>query len=200
MIPPSRGRPLAGDGADDAFAAARGQSGAKGTDMGSGHVPANASDRALQLVAWVMDNLFRVPGTQRRFGLDPIIGLIPGVGNGANALMSAATILRGAQRGVPKVVLMQMALNILLDSGLGSVPVVGNAFSFWFKSFARNYSLLEKHSGSDTPAGLAARNAPASTRGSRIFVWLIVALGFLIPIVMMAFLVTVFTKIWNWAF
>ncbi len=132
-------------------------------------------DQWLAVLAWVMDDFFRVPGTKRRFGLDPLIGLIPGVGGGATGALSAFTIFRGAQCGVPKIVLARMALNILIDSGVTLLPVVGDAFSFWFKSFARNHALLLKH------AGDPAVPRP-STLGDKIFVWSLIAGAILIPL------------------
>src|SRR5207342_3062882 len=113
------------------------------------NAPGRSVDQWLALLAWIMDDFFRVPGTQRRFGLDPLIGILPGVGDGATGLLSACTILRGAQRGVPKIVLARMVLNIFLDSGIGAIPFLGDAFSFWFKSFARNQALLTKHGGDE---------------------------------------------------
>lgn len=129
----------------------------------------NATDEWLRTIAWLMDNFFRVPGTQRRFGLDPLIGMIPGLGDGTTATAGVLTILRAAQRGVPKLVMARMAVNILLDSGIGAIPVVGDAFSFWFKSFQRNYQLLEEHG-----------NGPARppTLADRLIVW-----GFVIFVV-----------------
>ncbi len=136
-------------------------------------VDATPFDRWLRILAFIMDDLFQVPGTKRRVGLDPLIGLIPGIGDGANGALSAVTILRAAQRGVPKIVLGRMALNILLDSGFGAVPVIGDAFSFWFKSFQRNYALLVQHS-EDHP------KAPSTA--DKVFVWGFVALAIAIPI------------------
>ena len=132
---------------------------------GSGtSAPTRNFDQWLAVLAWIMDDYFRMPGTKRRFGLDPLIGLIPGIGGGATGVLSAFTIFRGAQRGVPKIVLARMALNILIDSGASAIPVVGDAFSFWFKSFARNY-------GRTADEALAAHpDVPRpSTRGDKDF-------------------------------
>jgi hypothetical protein len=155
--------------------------------------PPRNVDQWLAVLAWIMDDYFRVPGTGRRFGLDPLIGLIPGIGGGATGVLSAFTLFRGAQRGVPKIVLARMALNILIDSGCSAVPVVGDAFSFWFKSFARNHALLTKHGGDpDLPR--------PSTRGDKVFVWSLVILAIAIPLAAILFTATLFYKILTLAF
>ena len=99
-----------------------------------------------RLIALFMDNLVRVPGTNFRIGLDPIIGLIPGIGDTSAAMISALALVQAARRGMPKIVLARMAANILVNEIIGIVPIVGDAFSFWFKSNARNYELLKQHS------------------------------------------------------
>lgn len=114
---------------------------------GAGGTSAKADfeDPFIALIARLMDSAFVIPGTNIRFGLDPIIGLLPGIGDGATALTSLMLFLKAAGQGVPKIVLAHMALNIVLNTSLGAVPVAGDAFSFWFKSNDRNYELLRKH-------------------------------------------------------
>lgn len=125
--------------------------------------PPPFDDPFIALVARLMDNAFTIPGTNLRFGLDPIIGLVAGYGDAATALTSLVLLWRSAQHGVPKIVLAQMALNIVLNSTVGAVPVVGDAFSFWFKSNARNHGLLQKHAGTGV-----------STQSNWLFVLLLV--------------------------
>jgi hypothetical protein len=96
-------------------------------------------------VALIMDELLRVPGTRFRFGLDPLIGLLPGLGDAASACVSALTLIQAARLGVPKILLTRMSLNILVNELIGLIPGVGDAFSFWFKSNTRNYNLLQRH-------------------------------------------------------
>lgn len=98
-------------------------------------------------LATVMDEFIRVPGTRFRFGLDPLIGLIPGLGDTASAVASAMTLIYAARCGLPKILLARMSLNILINEVIGIVPGVGDAFSFWFKSNSRNYELLQHHWG-----------------------------------------------------
>ena len=98
-------------------------------------------------LALIMDQFLRLPGTNFRFGLDPIIGLIPGLGDTASAMISAASLIYAARCGVPKIVLARMSVNILVNELIGIIPGVGDAFSFWFKSNLRNYELLRQHTG-----------------------------------------------------
>lgn len=151
----------------------------------------NGTDEWLRLIAVVMDNFIRVPGTSRRIGLDPLIGLIPGLGDGATGVAGVMTILRAAQRGVPRLIMAKMALNILLDSGVGAIPVVGDAFSFWFKSFQRNYDLLEQH-------GNGAVRKP--TLMDRVFVWTFVALAVALPLTAIVVMAALWYKVFQWLF
>jgi len=112
--------------------------------------PAHAGKSSTDLsriIAWILDDLIPVPGTNFRIGLDPVVGLIPGLGDGSTAAVSSVILLQGLQAGVPRIVLVRMALNILLNSILGAVPGIGDLFSAWFKSNRRNYDLLQKHEG-----------------------------------------------------
>ena len=96
-------------------------------------------------LAYIMDEVVRVPGTKFRFGLDPLIGLVPGIGDTSSALVSAFALVQAVRLGVPKVLLMRMALNILVNEVIGVIPIIGDAFSFWFKSNARNYEIIKTH-------------------------------------------------------
>src|SRR5678809_1705464 len=87
-------------------------------------------DPMIALVARLMDTVFTIPGTNIRFGLDPILGLLPGFGDTATAIISALLIAQSARYGVPRIILARMAGNVLLNTALGSVPLVGDAFSF----------------------------------------------------------------------
>lgn len=104
-------------------------------------------------IALVMDDLVRVPGTRFRFGIDPLIGLIPGIGDTGSAMVSAMALIQAVRYGLPKIVLARMSVNILVNELIGIVPVVGDAFSFWFKSNARNHELVRAHMGGRRKAG-----------------------------------------------
>ena len=104
-------------------------------------------------IALLMDDLLRLPGTNFRIGIDPLIGLIPGIGDTGSAMVSALALIQAARHGVPKIILARMSVNILLNELIGVVPVVGDAFSFWFKSNARNYDIIKNHRlGSSPPS------------------------------------------------
>ena len=106
-----------------------------------------SGDPFIALVARLMDEVFTIPGTKIRFGLDPLIGLLPGVGGVASAFVSLGLIALSSRQRVPKIVLVRMALNVLLNAGLEVVPVLGDALSIFFRSNARNYELLRRHAG-----------------------------------------------------
>jgi hypothetical protein len=107
-------------------------------------------------LALVMDEFIRVPGTKLKFGLDPLLGLIPGIGDTGSALVSAFALIQAARLGVPKILLVRMSLNILINEVIGIVPVIGDAFSFWFKSNARNYQIIKDHTAA--PGAVARRS------------------------------------------
>lgn len=121
-----------------------------------------------RLIALFMDNLFRVPGTKLKFGFNPVLDLLPGIGDASAGVISAITLFVAARQGVPKVVLARMGLNILLNSVIGIIPVIGEAFAFWFRPSLRNFHLLQKH--------LAENHAAtASTRKDWFFVIAMIA-------------------------
>ena len=98
-----------------------------------------------KVLALVLDDLIPIPGTKYRIGLDPIIGLVPGVGDASMTAAGSVLLVRGMQKGVPRIVLVRMALNLLINGIVGAIPFLGDLFSAWFKSNRRNYRLLEKH-------------------------------------------------------
>ncbi len=106
-------------------------------------MPGTSLDR-LRTLSRVLDDLVRVPGTRFRFGLDPIIGLVPGLGDAAGAVFAGFILLAGARLGAPPAVLLRMVGNIALDALVGAIPVVGDAFDFGFKANRRNLALLER--------------------------------------------------------
>ena len=93
----------------------------------------------------LMDSAYRVPGTQIRFGWDPIIGLLPGVGDAATASFAVAVLYHAYRLGVPRVVLARMMLNTLIDLAAGLVPFAGDIADIAWKSNALNLALLERH-------------------------------------------------------
>ena len=93
----------------------------------------------------LMDSAYRVPGTSIRFGWDPIVGLVPGVGDVATASFAVAVLYHAYRLGVPGVVLARMMLNVLIDLAAGLVPVAGDVADIAWKSNSLNLALLERH-------------------------------------------------------
>ncbi|MDP3469259.1 MAG: DUF4112 domain-containing protein [Daejeonella sp.] len=107
-------------------------------------------------VSYLMDEKFRVPGTNFRFGIDPLLNLIPVLGGVSGFVVSFVLVLTLARYGLSRKVLILMLLNIILDSTIGAIPIVGQIFDFAYKSNSRNIRLMKeyyeegKHQGSGT--------------------------------------------------
>lgn len=109
--------------------------------------PVEVRDRRmdeLRRFAWLMDNQFRIPGTNIRFGFDALVGLVPGLGDFAGAAASAVFLVQAARMGAPAPVLGRMALNVALETIIGSVPALGDLFDVAFKANQRNFRLMER--------------------------------------------------------
>ena len=120
--------------------------GARGTwDNPEVVTPAGDWVRQISRLARLMDSRYQVPGTNFRFGLDPLIGLIPGVGNLATSAVSLALIGTMLRHGASGNVAARMALNVLIDGLIGAIPVVGNVFDFVYRANDRNVELLRRH-------------------------------------------------------
>jgi hypothetical protein len=99
----------------------------------------------LRRVARMLDSAVPVPGTSFRFGLDPILGLVPGLGDLVSPLFTAGIIWQARDLGIPRVVIMRMIVNAAIDTLVGVVPIVGDLFDFAWKSNNMNLALLEQH-------------------------------------------------------
>ena len=97
----------------------------------------------LARLADLMDSTFRLPGGFR-FGLDGLIGLIPGVGDLAGAAVSLYIVARAHRLGVSRATLYRMLLNVGAEALIGTIPLVGDIFDFAFKANLRNLALLER--------------------------------------------------------
>ncbi len=92
-----------------------------------------------------MDDRFRLPGTQIRFGVDPILGLIPGIGDSVTALTAGYMIGRARALGVPLSTRLRMMLNVILDVIVGTIPLFGDLFDVGFRANRRNLELIRRH-------------------------------------------------------
>jgi hypothetical protein len=99
----------------------------------------------LDTLAKLMDAQFRVPGTDFRFGLDSVIGLIPGVGDLSTFAVSGYMLSLMAKNGASGFVLARMSLNIVIDAIFGSIPILGDLFDVAFKANMRNMRLMQEH-------------------------------------------------------
>ena len=105
-----------------------------------------SSDEWIHRLVRLLDDGFRIPGTNITIGLDPLLGLaLPGIGDAVTALGAIAVFLEGVRRGVPANILVKMAFNVAMDVLIGMVPVVGDIFDWVWKANRRNLDLIEKH-------------------------------------------------------
>lgn len=101
--------------------------------------------KKLDKLAWVLDSSIRVPGTSWRIGLDGLIGLVPGIGDLTAGALSSYILLQAVRLGVAPTVVMRMVLNILLETVIGVIPVVGDLFDFAFRANLRNVRLMQAY-------------------------------------------------------
>jgi hypothetical protein len=138
---------------------------------------------ALRALRGWLDEAFRVPGTSIRFGWDPIIGLVPWVGDLLTAVLSLAIITQAHRMRLPRVVQLRMLLNVVIDVIVGAVPFVGDVADVFWKSSSKNMALLERHADEVRPA----------TAGDWLFVTAIVSAVIavaLVPLFVMYWLVS----------
>lgn len=147
--------------------------------------------RQLSLLRWwadLLDSRFRIPGTEIRFGIDPLLSLIPGFGDLASPVFAMVLITQGLVMGLPKLILVRMLINALFDAMVGAVPVAGNVADIFWRSNTINVALLERH----------ARPGHRPASGDYFFVFTIAALfGVLVflPVVLAIWLTAM---LWGW--
>ena len=148
-------------------------------------------DKNTERLGWLLDDLFRVPILGWRFGLDALIGLIPGIGDTGTALASFYILAAAVRHGVPKVTLLRMGMNIGIDYVLGAVPFVGDIADAWWKSNQKNIALLRKR------ATVSAEEARAASMSDWIFVGGIIAV--LTALAIGSFVVSIYllSKLWT---
>ncbi len=119
----------------------------------------HAAERRIERVTHALDELVGIPGTSVRVGLDPIVGLVPVVGDVISGIVGAWVIAEAARFGIPRIVLARMVVNLLVDLAIGAIPFLGDLYDFAFRSNSRNLALFRRH----------ALEPEASTRGEGAF-------------------------------
>lgn len=114
-------------------------------NFGPARADLNRELAELKRFANLLDEAFRIPVIGYRVGLEPLIGLVPIVGDFSGFILSGYLIVRAGRLGVPRALLGKMVFNALLDAAIGSIPVVGDVFDFFWKVNKRNLRLLERH-------------------------------------------------------
>lgn len=135
-----------------------------------------ASIQRLRKLSRVLDNAIAIPGTSFRIGLDPILGLIPGAGDFVGTALSAYIVIEAARLGIPRAALGKMVSNILLESLVGTIPVLGDWFDFAWKANTKNMELLEAHLG-----------VSQEEKTNPLFIFLLVAGFFIVGIGLVTF-------------
>ena len=135
--------------------------------------------------AVLLDSVFRVPGTRIRFGLDAIIGLVPGIGDLSAPVFAAVILATGFRMRLPAVVQARMVLNAALDMLIGLVPILGDVADIAWKANLRNLALLERH----------AVPGMSPTRSDYIFVYICIGLVVLIALVPIVLLIWVLSQV-----
>jgi hypothetical protein len=125
----------------------------------SPEISTNSTDEHLDHIAAVLDDMFRIPGTQIRFGLDFLIGWIPGVGDAAAGVASLIIIVAAWRRGAPIVTLARMVTNVVLETVLGAIPILGDVFHVVWKANRRNYRLFMREKSRQPGESPAWRDA-----------------------------------------
>lgn len=147
--------------------------------------------RTLRWWADLLDSRFRVPGTRIRFGIDPLLSLLPGLGDLTSPVFAVVLIVQGLRQRVPRVVLLRMMFNALLDALIGAVPVLGNVGDVFWRANASNLALLERH---------ARPGAIAPSPGDYAFVTAVLfgcAMLLVIPVALGLWLAI---GLWRWLF
>jgi len=106
----------------------------------------------IELLVELLDRRFHVPGTNFRFGLDALMGLVPGIGDFLGMLIGSVLLWEAYRHNAPLTLMGRMIFNLWLDGVLGSIPLLGDTFDFFFKAHRRNLKLLQDHVGGTASA------------------------------------------------
>ena len=138
------------------------------------------------LLAKILDTTVKIPGTPFYLGLDPLLGLIPGIGDLLANLMGTVILGLAARLQVPQIVIARMSLNLLINGTVGAIPIVGDLFSVWFRSHARNAELLRR----------AATEPYRETSQARLYVVGIIGGTAMLLLLAIALVLWIVVKLW----
>jgi hypothetical protein len=147
----------------------------------------------IRTVAKLLDTVVRIPGTNIRFGLDSVLGLVPGLGDAAGAIFSGYLVLVASRLGLPRHVIGRMVANVAVDSIVGGIPVLGDLFDVFWKSNMRNLELIETHTGANARTGESTPITKPVLIGALLVLLLLVAGGIWLSIVVIKALVAAAT-------
>ena len=135
----------------------------------------------LKILTRLLDNAFQIPGTRFRIGLDAIVGIIPGIGDAIGAVFSAFIVFQAARLGVSRATLARMMGNVVLDTVVGEIPLLGDLFDAGWKANTKNMALLEAHLDRPESTGRSSRTVMLLL-GAGLLVLLagVIALGVLV--------------------
>jgi hypothetical protein len=139
-----------------------------------------------ELLAKALDTTVKIPGTRLYLGLDPLLGLIPGVGDIVANLIGTVILILAARLHVPQIVIARMSLNLLINGTVGAIPIVGDLFSIWFRSHARNAELLRR----------AATQPYRETRQARFYIAGIIGGTVVVLLLAIAAVLWIVVKLW----
>jgi hypothetical protein len=134
----------------------------------------------------VLDTTVKIPGTSLSIGLDPLIGLIPGIGDALANLLGAVILGIATRLRLPRIVLARMSLNLLINGTVGAIPLIGDLFSVWFQVHARNAALLRE----------AAMKPDRETRPDWLYVGGIIGGTVLLMLLAIAGVIWLVAKFW----
>ena len=139
-----------------------------------------------ELLAKILDTTVKIPGTGIYLGLDPLLGLIPGIGDVLANLIGTVILILAARLHVPRIVITRMSLNLLINGTVGAIPIVGDLFSIWFRSHARNAELLRR----------AAAQPNRETQQARLYVTGIIGGTVVLLVLAIAAVLWIVVKLW----
>lgn len=146
-----------------------------GETRGSADSSRESADQMIEKLSWLMDRSIPLGGGYS-IGLDPIIGLVPGVGDLIGTAVSSFIILQAQRAGVPKATVLRMMANVAIDSAVGAIPFAGDAFDFVFKANQKNLELYRE----------SMRGARDTRRDVGFMILLVIGLGLLFALPILA--------------